>query len=222
MLRAVLFDFDGLILDTETPEVQILREMFADFGQEFPDEYWIQALGRGADRLLDPPMVFLQKMCGRTLDCDALEKERRRQTEALIDLEPVRPGIRELLLEIRQRKLLAGIASSSMHSWVEGHLKRLGLFEVFDKIVCADDVQNAKPAPDLYLKLIQELGVGPEECFALEDSPNGIKGAKVAGLRVVAVETPLSRRLDLSEADAKLPSLAGMGSDQLWELVSNH
>ncbi len=219
VLRAVLFDFDGLILDTETPEVEILKAVFADHGQEFPDEYWIQALGRGADQLLDPPMVVLQRLCGREIDCQALEVERRRQTEAIIELEPVRPGIKDLLLEMRERGILAGVASSSKHAWVDTHLKRLGLFDQFDKIVCAGDVPRAKPFPDLYARLVEVLEVNLDECFALEDSPNGIKGAKAAGLKVVAIETPLSRKLDLSEADAKLPTLAGVDLDHLWNLV---
>jgi HAD superfamily hydrolase (TIGR01509 family) len=220
VLRAVLFDFDGLILDTETPEVQILKEVFAEHGQEFPDEYWIQALGRGADQLMDPPMILLQKMCGKEMDCEALERERRKKTVALIELEPIRPGVQDLLLEIKERGLKAGIASSSKHPWVDGHLERLGLLGLFDKIVCADDVARAKPHPDLYQELVGELGVGPDECFALEDSPNGIKGAKAAGLKVVAVETPLSRKLDLSDADVKVATLAGMSLDELWALCN--
>ncbi len=168
---------------------------------------------------MDPPMVFLQRLSGRNLDCEALERERRRQTEALIDLEPIRPGVLELLIEIREQGIIAGVASSSKHSWVDPHLRRLGLSVFFSKIVCAGDVPRAKPFPDLYLKLVEELLIGPDECFALEDSPNGVKGAKAAGLRVVAIETPLSRKLDLSEADAVLPSLAGTSLEELWALV---
>jgi HAD superfamily hydrolase (TIGR01509 family) len=219
VLRAVLFDFDGLILDTETPEVEILKQVFAEHGQEFPDEYWIHALGRGADQMMESPEQLLQRMCGRDFDCEALHKEVRARTVAIIEQEPIRPGVEELLTEIKERGLRVGIASSSHHWWVDGHLRRLGIFHVFDKIVCAGDVPRAKPFPDLYLRLMEELGPTPAQCFALEDSPNGIKGARAAEVPVIAVPNPLSRRLDLSEADARVETLSGLGVADLAEMV---
>jgi HAD superfamily hydrolase (TIGR01509 family) len=220
VLRAVLFDFDGLILDTETPEVEILRQVFAEHGQKFPDEYWIHALGRGADQITEKPAQLLKRLCGADWEVEDMHKEIRARTVALIEQEPVRPGVEDLLLEIKDRGLLCGIASSSHHWWVDGHLQRLDILEVFDAIVCAGDVARAKPYGDLYQKLARDLGVSSDESFALEDSPNGIKGAKAAGLRVVAVENPVSRLLDLSEADARIPTLRGFGLDELWALVA--
>jgi HAD superfamily hydrolase (TIGR01509 family) len=170
--------------------------------------------------MMERPMQLLERLCGIEKDCEALERDQRARTVALIEQEPVRPGIETLLTEIKERHLLCGIASSSKHGWVDGHLKRLGLFGTFDKIVCADDVARAKPFPDLYQRLMEELNVTTEECFALEDSPTGVKGAKAAGVKVVAIQNPLSRQLDLSEADAVLPTLAGCTLDDLWRLVT--
>jgi HAD superfamily hydrolase (TIGR01509 family) len=219
VLRAVLFDFDGLILDTETPEVEILREVFAEHGQEFPDSYWIHALGRGADQFSERPAKLLKRLTNSDFDSDEMHREIRRRTIARIEQEPIRPGVEDLLIEIAERNLIAGVASSSGHPWVDGHLQRLGILSNFRRVVCAGDVPRAKPYGDLYLKLMEELGVDSSECFALEDSPNGVKGALAAGVRVIAVENPLSDMLDLSEANAKIPSLAGVGLDELWMMV---
>jgi HAD superfamily hydrolase (TIGR01509 family) len=215
MLKAVLFDFDGLILDTETPEVEVLRQVFAEHGETLPEEYWTHAFGRGADQIAEKPMQLMARLCGRELDVPSLELEQRRRTVELIHEQPIRPGVVSLLEQIRGAGLKYGIASSSRHDWVEGHLDRLGLLPWFSTIVCADDVLRAKPYPDLYLLLMSKLAISAEECFALEDSPNGIRAAKDAGLFVIAVQNPLSARLDLSAADRVFPSLDGLSLSDL-------
>ncbi len=116
-------------------------------------------------------------------------------------------GVVELFREARDTGLKVGIASSSSRDWVCGHLERLAFIEGWDVIVCRADAERAKPAPDLYLKAVDALGVQPHEAIALEDSPNGVTAAKAAGLWCVAVPGPLTRDLDLSHADVRLSSL---------------
>ncbi|HEU5287461.1 MAG TPA: HAD-IA family hydrolase, partial [Candidatus Limnocylindria bacterium] len=124
-------------------------------------------------------------------------------------------GVRDYLTDARRLGLRIGIASSSTRGWVCGHLERLAVREGWDAIVCREDVQDAKPSPELYQKAVGLLGVAPQEALALEDSPNGIAAAKAAGLRCVAVPNPLTADLDLRQADMRIASLAELSLGEL-------
>ena len=107
------------------------------------------------------------------------------------------------------------IASSSTGDWVRGHLARLGILDRFECLRCRDDVAHAKPEPDLYIAVLECLGVGASEAIAIEDSPHGITAAKRAGMRCVAIPNSITARLDLSHADVTLTSLADVTLQQL-------
>jgi HAD superfamily hydrolase (TIGR01509 family) len=216
---ALIFDFDGLILDTETPEVRAWQQIFRDHGCEFPDSWWINAIGRGADQIFETPLELLARTCAHPIDEEQVSRTRSALFAELMDKEDARPGVRSLIEEARGASIPLGVASSSKHPWVDGFLKRLGLFESFDAIVCADDVARAKPHPDLYLAAMAAIGIDPEHGIALEDSPNGIRAAKAAGLTCVAVPNDLTGRLDLSHADHAVTSLANISLDGLIRLV---
>ena len=127
------------------------------------------------------------------------------------------PGVKELLDASRQRDLKLAVASSSPENWVSGHLTRLGLSDYFDAIVTADDVEETKPNPALFLLAAEKLGVRPGDVIVLEDSPNGVHGAKRAGMFVVAVPNSITARADLGAADLQLSSLAEITLDGLLE-----
>jgi beta-phosphoglucomutase-like phosphatase (HAD superfamily) len=110
-----------------------------------------------------------------------------------------------------------GLASSSSCDWVQNHLTRLGLIGYFDSLRARDDVVLAKPDPALYLSVVSDLGVPPHQALALEDSPNGIRAAKLAGLYCVAVPNHLTSQLDLDEADLRLTSLAEIRLEALLQ-----
>lgn len=199
-MRAVFFDFDGLILDTETPEVETWREVFREHGTEFPDAYWINALGRGADQITQTPAGLLAQTLAQTLDEGAVHLAARARVLAKIDASEPRPGILRLLDELRSEQIPLAVVSSSKHAWVDGYLAKLGLTHHFQFTVCADDVERAKPFPDLYLAAMSKMGVKPEESLALEDSPNGSHAAVAAGMTVFAIPNPVTSRLDISHA----------------------
>jgi beta-phosphoglucomutase-like phosphatase (HAD superfamily) len=111
--------------------------------------------------------------------------------------------------------LALGVASSSPLAWVEGHLERLGIRSRFRSIVCRTHNRPPKPAPDLYLAALDDLGVAASDTIAVEDSPNGITAAKAAGLFCVAVPNPMTRPLDFSGADLLLDSLADLPLSEL-------
>lgn len=218
-LRALFFDFDGLILDTETPEVEVWREIFESHGLEFPLDYWLSIVGKGADQLVEKPLPMLQRLVGRPLDLDDLDANRYRRLMERIEAQPVLPGVLELADEARAEGLPVAVVSSSHHGWVDGHLTRLGILDRFDRTVCCDDVVWAKPYPDLYLKACEIFGVKTSEAVTLEDSANGIAAANAAGVFVVAVPNDVTRRLDLSNANTRADGLAGMTLSRLREIA---
>jgi len=216
-IRALVFDFDGLILETETPAFQAWDEIFREHGVELSSERWSDIIGR--DSRFDVH-GHLEELTGRAHNRDATKARRNARRDELLNAEKILAGVVELFREARAEGIKVAVASSSSREWVCGHLERLSFMEGWDAIVCRADVEHAKPAPDLYLKAVETMGVAPDEAVALEDSPNGIASAKAAGLRVVAVPNPLTVALDLRAADALVPSLADMTLARLRDVLS--
>jgi HAD superfamily hydrolase (TIGR01509 family) len=219
MIRALILDFDGLILDTEGPIYQAWVEIFDEYGVDLPLSAWEVWLG-GSPEMFDP-CGYLESQLGRTVDREALTARQREREAELIAAESALPGVEEYIADARRLGLKLGLASSSDCPWVYRHLERLGLRERFDSIKCADDVANVKPSPDLYLAVLEELGLGPEEAIAVEDSPHGITSAQAAGLFCVAVPNRLTRQLATDHADLHLSSLADMPVEGLLARVSS-
>lgn len=205
LIRALVFDFDGLILDTEEPVYQSWLEVYQAYGEELPFERWVQIVGSTTTGF--HPQHHLEERIGRRLPQDVLDRRIGRRTE-LVLAKQVLPGVVERIDEAKALGLKLGVASSSTADWVRGHLARLGILERFDCLSCRDDVANVKPEPDLYVAALACLGVPASDAVAIEDSPNGVMAAKLAGMRCVAIPNPITARLDLSQADVLLGSLA--------------
>src|SRR5579864_553572 len=212
MFRAIVFDFDGLILDAEEPIYRSWLEVYEAHGEDLPFERWIQTVGSTNDSF--HPQHHLEERLGKPLPKEVLDHRIGRRTE-LILANAVLPGVTELIDAAKARGLRLGVASSSTGDWVRGHLARLGILDRFDCLRCRDDVAHAKPEPDLYLAVVDCLGVNAAEAFAVEDSPNGITAAKRAGLKCVAVPNSITERLDLTHADLVVRSLADLSLDDL-------
>ena len=217
MIRAIVFDFDGLILDTEEPIYRSWLEVYQAHGEELPFERWIQIVG--STTIGFHPQHHLEERLGRPLPQEVLDRRIGRRTEMIL-AQAVLPGVVQRLDEARAMGLKLGVASSSTRDWVSGHLERLGILERFDCLRCRDDVEHAKPEPDLYVSVLDCLGVGASEAVAIEDSPNGIAAAKRAGMRCVAIPNSITLRLDLSQADLVLNSLAEVTIRQLLERLT--
>lgn len=213
MIRALIFDFDGLILDTEGPVFQSWQELYEAHDVEFSIELYAQVLGT-TDTEFDL-MGYLAEQTGQALDGEAAETPRRERELALIAQQSVLPGVETYLAQAQKMGLALGVASSSDCAWIEGHLERLGLIDYFQCLIGADDVPRTKPDPALFLKALDCLGVRPEEAVVFEDSPRGIDAAKLAGIFCVAVPNTLSRQLDTSHADLQLDSLEAMPLQEL-------
>jgi len=212
VIRALVFDFDGLILDTEEPVYRSWLEVYQAHGEELPFERWVQTVGSTTTGF--HPQHHLEERLGRPLPKEVLERRIGRRTEMVL-AQSVLPGVVQHLDAARDRGLKLGVASSSTREWVAGHLDRLGILERFECLRCRDDVANAKPEPDLYVAVLECLGVSASEAIAIEDSPNGVAAAKRAGMWCVAVPNSITAGLDLSEADITLGSLAEVALGQL-------
>lgn len=219
MLQAIVFDFDGTILDTETPDFQTWHEIYRCYDVVLPLDLWLKCVGGGTDEF--DPHQHLEALLGRTIDRQRLRTVRRRQFLARVHAQPVLPGVLELIAEAERRGLKLAVASSSDRNWVDSHLRRLGLRSRFLAIVTADDVERVKPDPALYRLAVKRLEVPPRQAVAIEDSYNGMLGAKGAGLRCVAVPNHITRNSDFSAADLQLDSIASIAADDLIDRFSD-
>ncbi len=222
MIRALIFDFDGLILETEMPDYLAWREIYQEYGAELPVHQWVGIIGARMSETGFDPVRALEAQVGHSLDGDALRSRHDARDLALSLEQPVMPGVEALVADARRRGLKLGIASSSRAGWVSGHLERLGLSHHFDVVKTIDDVERAKPDPALYRSALEALQVAASEAIVLEDSLNGVVAAKRAGIYVVAVPTELTRHLDLSTANMQLRSLADITLDELIAQVGGH
>ena len=217
--RAIVFDFDGLIVDTEQSIYEAYSTLFAELGATLPLSVWQDVIGRGAGN--DAAFIHLEGSIGREVDREAIRAEARAMRRDITLTLPPREGAVEFIAEAKEAGLALAVASSSTFAWVNGHLDRLGLLPLFDAVCARDDVGEPKPNPAVYCLALERLGVQPHEAFAIEDSPHGVTAAKAAGLRCVAAPNPLTAGMDLRHADCVLPSLSGVSlSEVVAGLVS--
>jgi HAD superfamily hydrolase (TIGR01509 family) len=216
-LAAIVFDFDGLIVDTENPGFISWQEIYQEFGATLRIDDWRHATGYvgGFD-----PAIHLEQILCRRLDWSQLVPKREARNWELTLQAKALPGIEPLLRNARERQLRIGVASNSENGWVEGGLRRLGLRDYVDTVVTRDMVVNPKPAPDIYLKTVQTLQVEPGNAVALEDSEPGCRAAKQAGLRAIAIPNRFSERQDLTIADLVVKSATDLNLDLLAALVA--
>ena len=220
MIKALIFDFDGLILDTETPEFHVWQNIYREHGHELPAEKWASIVGGSGLSDFDAAKNLSLLTQGR-LDSASLSDRFHLQSGELIHtLEPL-PGVLDYLTEAKRLKLKLAIASSSTRAWVEPHARRIGVYHFFDHVVTREDVGpgRTKPNPDLFLTALDRLGVPKESAIVFEDSPNGVKAARQAGIFVVAVPNELTSMLSLDHANLILNSLLDMPLPVLLDKV---
>jgi putative hydrolase of the HAD superfamily len=211
MITALIFDFDGLILDTETAEIRSWQNIYAEYGYPFPHDEFIQTVGGYGVSTFDAAL-YLQELMHGSLNADVLRTRFRNQSSDAIRRSSILPGVANILTEAKHQNMKLAVASSSPHSWVDAHLTRLGLFQQFDKIICGDDVAlgRTKPKPDLFLKALDQLNVKTNEAMIFEDSPNGVEAANAAGIAVVLAPNPTTSLLAFKGEYLKLKSLDEM------------
>lgn len=219
MIQAVIFDFDGLILNTEKVEYQVLQGLFREHRAELPLDVWKDCIGTHADFF--DPVAYLEEQIENTVDRDGFVSSRRKRVLAELEDETALPGVENYLQTAKALGLKIGLASSSDYQWVSGHLRRLGLLDFFDCIRTSDDVEQVKPDPALYESAAECLGVKPEEAIAFEDSRNGSLAAKRAGMYCVVVPNEVTASMSFEDVDHQMASMAEMELAALIEFLTH-
>ncbi len=209
-IRAIIFDFDGVLVDSEPLHEWAIRESVRPLGWDFTRErFYAEIVGRGDEnaywRIAEWNGAPMDEAGIRAI---LLEKWRLMGEGIAADKFTIQPGAAEAVRAAKRRGPVA-VCSGSVTSTVDLMLRRIGLREVLDVLVCGDDVPRMKPAPDGYLLAAKKLGVAPGECLAIEDTPTGVKAAKNAGMRAVGVCHTVERDM-LHEADYVVSRIAAI------------
>jgi len=194
-----------VLVDTEWAIYDAWHRTFQSNGHPLPLDVYTQCIG--SDFATWSPKTHLEELTGQAFDWHDLDT--RRQEQIVRDLAGEGPmiGVVKFLEKLKAQGVRAAVVSSSSHHWVDGWLEKLGLGHWFETVVCRGDAPRIKPAPDLYLEAVRRLGVEPSDCLIIEDSLNGIKAARAAGIEVWAVPNRVTACLDFSLAGAVFPSL---------------
>jgi HAD superfamily hydrolase (TIGR01509 family) len=219
-VQAVIFDFDGLIVDTEMPDYLAWQEVYARYGWPFPLNAWLRNVGRN-----DSPFDALAPFRGpdSPMAPDAV-LALWRQHHARLErdyLKPL-PGVVPLLEHLKRAGTRTAIASSTRRARIESLVAQLHLADRFDALACGDEVPRAKPAPDVYRLAARRLAVSPAACVALEDSEPGVRAAKAAGMPCIAVPSQITRTMDFSAADLVAASLLDVSLDTIAQVARRH
>ena len=204
-IKGLIFDFDGLILDTELPNLQSWQEVYRAYGQELPFEKYILTVG--TDEHTFNPLAYLRQHAGNGFDSHGASSLHEKLLLDNLSFCDLMPGVRQYLQDAKDAEIKVAIASSSTQKWVLGHLERLNCEDYFDAIVTADSIYPAKPDPTVYRVSLDLLGIFPKEAVAFEDSVNGVRAARRAEIFCVAVPNSVTLNMDFFESDLQVPSL---------------
>ncbi|MDQ0429531.1 HAD superfamily hydrolase (TIGR01509 family) [Planomicrobium stackebrandtii] len=218
MIKGIIFDFDGLIFDTETHQYHILQEMFGEHGSELPLALWQNEIGTDSGF---SPFHYMEEQIGKPVEHALLAEKYEEKFLSTLSLEKARDGVEDYLQMAKELELKIGLASSSSYRWVSGHLKNLDLYDYFHCIRTSDHVEKVKPDPALYIQAAQCLELHPEECLVFEDSAHGAMAAKRAGMGCVIVPNKVTHTMDFCEVEHRLDSMADMPLKDLIEYVSS-
>jgi putative hydrolase of the HAD superfamily len=203
--KALLFDFDGVILDTEWPIYQTWLQFFEKHCQSLPLETYIQCIG--SDFATWSPQKHFEDLSGLRPDWETFDQTRNVEIRAEVAKLDLMPGVLECLTWASSQNIPSAVVSSSAHQWVDRWLDKHQLTSQFVELVCRGDAPHIKPAPDLYLEACRRLNVAPQDTLVIEDSLNGLRSAHAAGCAVAAIPNRITSCIDFSKAEYQFMSL---------------
>lgn len=216
MIKALIFDFDGLILDTETAWFEAYRKALKEeYQYDLTVDEFVQCVGTSTEVLYQ----HLKQVLSQPIDEVKLRTQAGQwHTEQVSQLGP-RAGVVDYLADARKMGLQVALATSSTRIWIQEHLSRLQLISYFNHFITQEDVKNVKPAPDLFLKAVDVLGVQPTEALVFEDSLNGLIAANKAGIKTIIVPNSLTEHLPFADYHLRLNSMADMPLQEVLQTV---
>src|SRR5699024_1130950 len=216
MIKGIIFDLDGLIIDTEVIIYETLNGIFKDFGSELPVKKWQKQIGTHNDF---SPFAYLEERTGLVLNHKSLETRLNHELYSKLSLEKARPGVEEYLNTAKKLGMKIGLASSSSYDWVSKYLKNMNLLQYFDCIKTSDNVKVVKPDPALYILTVKCLQLKRNECLVFEDSANGALAAKRAGVKCVIVPNQITKNLNFCDVDYRMESMTDKDLEQILKLI---
>lgn len=215
MIKAVIFDFDGLILDTETVWYEAYKEAMGFYKSELPLEHFVKCIGTDNTELHE----FFKEQLGESCNIEEIETRAKNLHKVKMKTSQARVGVKDYLEEAKKLGYKIALASSSTKEWVTHYLDELGLLNYFEVMITGDDVDKVKPAPDLYLKAIEVLNIHATEAVAFEDSLNGLQSALNAGLKCVIVPNPVTEALAFENHHLRLQSMVEKSLTDVINLI---
>lgn len=217
MIKAIIFDFDGTIIDTETAWYIAFRDAYKEHGVDLTLEKYSECLGTSLHAF--NPYTYLSTHHNIPIDLDEFRKAIQNTHTAMMEKESIRPGILTYLQAAKASGLKIGLATSSELAWIEKFVDLLGIRDYFDCFCTADSVKNVKPDPELYLQALDRLGVKANEAIAIEDSPNGAKAAVKAGIHTVVIKNAITKKLPFGTGHHTIDSLENYQLNELFENI---
>ncbi|NDI33294.1 HAD-IA family hydrolase [Chengkuizengella sediminis] len=218
-MKAIVFDFDGTILDTETPWFDVYLETYKEYGVDLPIEVWSQVIGTDGVHILHD---YLLQNATKEVDLQEVRDITSKKHKQVMEKKELRPGVEDYFFEAKEMGLQLAIASSSSREWVEYFLNKFNIKQYFEIFKTSDDVKNVKPDPALYLEAIKALGISANEAIAIEDSPKGAQAAKGAGLHCVTIPNDITKLLPFENVDLQIMSMADVSLEWVISQINHN